>query len=574
MAASVKSAIKTEDACLLPRAAGPCEMVSPQFYFDTASRSCAAFNYGGCEGNENRFGTAAECEDTCRVFMDRDTEAEDRCRLEKAAGRCRGFFKKYYYNSAAGKCEQFVYTGCQGNENRFDSAEECEASCGPGDSAPRAPRPGRDPAVCGGPVTIGPCKSRVERFYYDAATGVCRQFYYSGCGGGTNMFTTAAACAAACVAEGSSARAAATPALLVSSPCDQPREAGPCRAAKPRWFFSKQSGSCEQFLYGGCRGNNNNFATRDECEARCAAPGLPVIDVSTLAQQQARTTLPESIRRVASPSPPAPPGCAGCHTAASTSDPEVKMVAGHGVKQLTRALLGAPASACGEEVRLGAVLSASTQVVAGRNYLLGLALDTTTGEDCRLRARRRCSGLTFHRPLGCSEAEYADCLQLIRPEEISCEEARVLGPDTGAEEEADPCLMEKVVGRCRGAFNRFYFDAGTKSCQSFKYGGCMGNGNNFSDRRACEAACGRHLPQPRQTPRTMRPTPGNPVCQLPMEAGPCYALMPRFFFNFESRRCEQFIYGGCRGNQNNFASMKVNIQLLDTSASHNTSPPA
>ena len=191
--------------------------------------------------------------------------------------------------------------------------------------------------------------------------------------------------------------------------------------------------------------------------------------------------------------------------------------------------------------------------------------NTRTGDDCRQRARRHCSGLTFHRPLGCSEAEYADCLQLIRPEEISCEEARVLGPDTGAEEEADPCLMEKVVGRCRGAFNRFYFDAGTKSCQSFKYGGCMGNGNNFSDRRACEAACGRHLPQPRQTPRTMRPTPGNPVCQLPMEAGPCYALMPRFFFNFESRRCEQFIYGGCRGNQNNFASMTVNIQLIDTS---------
>ena len=55
----------------------------------------------------------------------------------------------------------------------------------------------------------------------------------------------------------------------------------------------------------------------------------------------------------------------------------------------------------------------------------------------------------------------------------------------------------------------------------------------------------------------MRPTPVNPVCQLPMEAGPCYALMPRFFFNFETRRCEQFIYGGCRGNKNNFGTMQV-----------------
>ena len=59
------------------------------------------------------------------------------------------------------------------------------------------------------------------------------------------------------------------------------------------------------------------------------------------------------------------------------------------------------------------------------------------------------------------------------------------------------------------------------------------------------------------TPRNLRPTPRNPICQLAMEAGPCYALKPRFFFNFQSRRCEEFIYGGCRGNENNFQTMQV-----------------
>ena len=65
------------------------------------------------------------------------------------------------------------------------------------------------------------------------------------------------------------------------------------------------------------------------------------------------------------------------------------------------------------------------------------------------------------------------------------------------------------------------------------------------------------------TPRSLRPTPRNQICQLPMEAGPCYAFKPRFFFNFQSRRCEEFIYGGCRGNDNNFQTMQVRSNVIN-----------
>jgi len=31
--------------------------------------------------------------------------------------------------SSSGDCEPFYYGGCEGNDNRFESAEQCEAEC-------------------------------------------------------------------------------------------------------------------------------------------------------------------------------------------------------------------------------------------------------------------------------------------------------------------------------------------------------------------------------------------------------------------------------------------------------------
>jgi hypothetical protein len=51
--------------CSLPLDPGPCDAAIPAFGFSKADGNCQPFIYGGCQGNENRFSTLAECEATC-----------------------------------------------------------------------------------------------------------------------------------------------------------------------------------------------------------------------------------------------------------------------------------------------------------------------------------------------------------------------------------------------------------------------------------------------------------------------------------------------------------------------------
>ena len=53
----------------------------------------------------------------------------DPCLLPKSPGDCRGYIPSLYFDSASGKCESFVYTGCKGNANRFDSEHKCRDIC-------------------------------------------------------------------------------------------------------------------------------------------------------------------------------------------------------------------------------------------------------------------------------------------------------------------------------------------------------------------------------------------------------------------------------------------------------------
>nr|P00993.1 RecName: Full=Chelonianin; AltName: Full=Basic protease inhibitor; AltName: Full=RTPI [Caretta caretta] len=57
--------------------------------------------------------------------------------------------------------------------------------------------------------------------------------------------------------------------------CRLPPEQGPCKGRIPRYFYNPASRMCESFIYGGCKGNKNNFKTKAECVRACRPPERP-----------------------------------------------------------------------------------------------------------------------------------------------------------------------------------------------------------------------------------------------------------------------------------------------------------
>ncbi|XP_011195135.1 kunitz-like toxin PcKuz3 [Zeugodacus cucurbitae] len=51
------------------------------------------------------------------------------CLQPPQSGRCFGYVSSFAYNPVARKCEEFIYGGCGGNDNRFDTKKECELTC-------------------------------------------------------------------------------------------------------------------------------------------------------------------------------------------------------------------------------------------------------------------------------------------------------------------------------------------------------------------------------------------------------------------------------------------------------------
>lgn len=62
--------------------------------------------------------------------------------------------------------------------------------------------------------------------------------------------------------------------------CALPPDVGPCDAVCPRYFFNAETAQCEEFIFGCCEGNANNFLTLEACEAACvsgAAGAIPTV---------------------------------------------------------------------------------------------------------------------------------------------------------------------------------------------------------------------------------------------------------------------------------------------------------
>lgn len=53
----------------------------------------------------------------------------DVCSLPKEVGPCLAYFRRWWYNKETKTCSRFIYGGCQGNNNNFQSESVCKSIC-------------------------------------------------------------------------------------------------------------------------------------------------------------------------------------------------------------------------------------------------------------------------------------------------------------------------------------------------------------------------------------------------------------------------------------------------------------
>ncbi len=272
-----------------------CKAFFPRYTFNKNSLTCDRFIYGGCGGTANLYYSLEECMTTCyfgepvmggpvravtrhephprghsgglpmpsirgRAALPQaprgapavvrpdaisiSAKEEDICSLppvNPTLMACLAFMPKWTHDRRQGKCVQYVYGGCGGTKNLFNTEDECKAAC----PQPVAePRSFARPRLCEQPPTLGPiaCNAYMPMFTFNATLGQCVPYVYGGCRGSENLFKTEAACQKTCDPREPPRTA---------DVCSLPKDPGPCRMMKPSFAFNSDTKRCEKFFYGG-----------------------------------------------------------------------------------------------------------------------------------------------------------------------------------------------------------------------------------------------------------------------------------------------------------------------------------
>ena len=129
----------------------------------------------------------------------RELDVHESCGVSKVVGKCRASIPRWWYNITDGSCQPFVYGGCEGNGNNYQSKEECLDKCAgvtenTTDDMARN-RNGADSSVLSVPrkqsaedlsaeifnyeeycvpkAVTGPCRAAFPRWYYDTEKNSC-----------------------------------------------------------------------------------------------------------------------------------------------------------------------------------------------------------------------------------------------------------------------------------------------------------------------------------------------------------------------------------------------------------------
>ncbi|XP_005806224.1 kunitz-type protease inhibitor 1 isoform X1 [Xiphophorus maculatus] len=184
---------ESEHHCMVPKKIGPCRGSFKRWHYNAASEQCEEFIFGGCLENKNNYIKEEECRKACHgtggssgrslhvaeekcgapcttdqfkcdngCCLDRGLKCDETaqctdesdekncndfqsnfrtlldlnlagkrayCTDEPETGTCRDSFTKWYYDPRTQSCTRFNYGGCEGNDNRFESKEQCIREC-------------------------------------------------------------------------------------------------------------------------------------------------------------------------------------------------------------------------------------------------------------------------------------------------------------------------------------------------------------------------------------------------------------------------------------------------------------
>lgn len=196
--------------CYRPVDAGPCNQQTLRYFYNKATKLCQLFVYGGCNGNNNNFQKEDVCNDLCKRY-----DVPPRCTRRPEYGTCTNTTQRYFYDHKCGCCQTFQYSGCEGNNNNFETEKQCLDKCtgidttteastitsnSPlGQTTTTAKVPENLPDRCKERKAKGPCNSKIVRYYYNAKKNQCEYFLWGGCGGTTNNFRSRRFCVQSCV---------------------------------------------------------------------------------------------------------------------------------------------------------------------------------------------------------------------------------------------------------------------------------------------------------------------------------------------------------------------------------------
>lgn len=529
-----------EDICKLPPTSLgkiTCMGFAEMWTFNSTSARCEQVIYGGCGRTANLFRTEQQCQSLC---PSQSEPALSPCRMPKASGRCRAIIFKYYFDEATSTCQQFVFTGCGGNDNRFDSMADCERMC------PTLPE---SETASGIILTLPEEDELIKSEGNDTCTeAVCSK---------SNDYYLDKGC----------------------KPIYQPNSCCPSRYNCPdeetksrQCFYRGLSYEIDQPVPVMVEDERNNCQTDCVCRR----------DLLTN-----RTAI--TCKKVQCPPTPAPVGSESSeeHIPEAVDDSSEEQNVDESSEEKTEGNL---CHANGISYRKGQQMPTANPC---RSCICDERFDDVKGPYCY---QLNC----FYQPPGDDCVPIFDDI-LCCPTSYKCasednngtnivipfeNETFVIESDPEFESisvhiEPNVCLQAKEKGPCEAMIKSYYYNKNSDTCEVFWYGGCHGNGNRFGEINQCRAHC-IDTEEPTKlhiSPRLERLPSADPPqtqdfsvpddCKLAPSRGPCRGFSPRYYYNETAGQCQTFNYGGCQGNSNNF---KTSEECAKTCMAANIKP--